>query len=226
MDLIRTLQHMHEPGYPDPPGGALRLAALTYPEIRALARHLLPSQRSLEESLRRHSAEPSQEADALGQLGPLTAILYQSFHRESLPRILRNFDVYSMGHGVEVRMPFLDWNVVRYGFSVRDSSKVGDGYAKRLLREAMRGVVPEAVRLRRDKLGFTAPVPNWLRSGLADWLWEEVNDREFLRSELWDGPSLRTLAHAKRVSGAPWGRAESHRITMAVTANWWRTRWL
>ena len=73
-----------------------------------------------------------------------------------------------MGHGVEIRMPFLDWNVVRYAFSVPDESKVGRGFAKRLLREAMRGVVPEPLRVRRDKLGFTAPVTDWLRGGLAE----------------------------------------------------------
>ena len=75
-----------------------------------------------------------------------------------------------MGH-LEVRMPFLDWNVVCYAFSVPDESKVSKA-TKRLLREAMRGVIPESLRVRRDKLGFTAPVADWLRGGLADWLWE------------------------------------------------------
>ena len=156
----------------------------------------------------------------------MTSVLYHSFHRESLPRILRNFDAYSMGHGVEVRMPFLDWNVVCYGFSVPDESKVSHGFTKRLLREAMRGVVPDPLRVRRDKLGFTAPVADWLRGGLADWLWDEVNDPEFLRSELWDGPAFLSLARDKRSTGAGWEPSEAHRVTLAVTAHWWRTRWL
>jgi Asparagine synthase len=59
-------------------------------------------------------------------------------------------------------MPFLDWRLVCYAFSTPDESKVSEGFAKRLLREAMRGVVPEPLRLRRDKLGFTAPVADWL----------------------------------------------------------------
>jgi asparagine synthase (glutamine-hydrolysing) len=227
MNLIRTLQGMYDPRDPERPRSQATLAALTFPSIRAIARHLLASQRALAESLRRHSAEASpEEAEAIERLGPLTAVLYHSFHRESLPRILRNFDAYSMGHGVEVRMPFLDWNVVRYAFSVPDESKLSGGFAKRLLREAMRGVVPEALRLRRDKLGFTAPVADWLRGGLADWLWEELNDPDFLRSELWDGPTLLTLARTKRESGARWEPAEAHRVTLAITAHRWRTRWL
>jgi hypothetical protein len=103
---------------------------------------------------------------------------------------------------------------------------VSEGFAKRLLREAMRGVVPEPLRLRRDKLGFTAPVADWLGGPLANWLWDELNDPEFQASELWDGPALLSVARAKRASGAPWKPAESHRATLAVTAHWWRTRWL
>ena len=103
---------------------------------------------------------------------------------------------------------------------------MSDGFTKHLLREAMRGVVPEALRLRRDKLGFTAPVGDWLRGGLVDWCWEELNDPDFLASELWDGPALLALARAKRASGAPWEPTESHRVTLALTAHWWRTRWL
>jgi asparagine synthase (glutamine-hydrolysing) len=227
MDLIRTLHQMHGPDDPDRPRGTAALAALTFPTVRRAARSVLASQRSLAESLRRHSVdESSSDREMIDQLDPLTSVLYHSFHRESLPRILRNFDAYSMGHGVEVRMPFLDWRVVCYAFSAPDESKVARGFTKRLLREAMRGVIPEPLRVRRDKLGFTAPVADWLAGGLSDWLWEELNDPEFLRSELWDGPALLALARGKRTSGARWEPAEAHRATIAVTAHWWRTRWL
>jgi asparagine synthase (glutamine-hydrolysing) len=233
LELIDTLQRMYGPGQPERPSKAV-LAALTIPSIRAVARHLRPSQRVLADTVRRHSFDPTtatddaarEEEQAIDALGPLTGVLYRSFHRHSLPRILRNFDVYSMGHGVEVRAPLLDWRVVCYGFSVPDESKVARGYAKRLLREAMRGVLPEAVRLRRDKLGYNAPVAQWLDRGLGNWVWSELNDPEFLRSELWDGRALLALARAKRQSCTPWHPAEMRRVTLAVTAHWWQTRWL
>jgi asparagine synthase (glutamine-hydrolysing) len=223
LGLTRVLQGMYGPGHPDyEAGSTLALTALAAPSLRAVARRALASQRTLEEHRRRHVPE-----DGIGgRLGPLTGVLYESFHRISLPRILRNFDAYSMGHGVEIRMPFLDWKVVSYAFSAPDESKVGNGLSKNLLREAMRGVVPEPLRLRRDKLGFTAPVNDWLGGSLGDWLWEEMNDVAFVRSELWDGHALRSLAAAKRASGAPWTRSEADRATLAVTAHWWRTRWL
>jgi asparagine synthase (glutamine-hydrolysing) len=233
LDLIDTLQHMHGAGGPERPNKAV-LAALTIPGVRAVARCLRPSQRLLAETIRRHSFDPTTATDeaaraeeqAIDALGPLTGALYRSFHRHSLPRILRNFDVYSMGHGVEARMPMLDWRVVCYGFSVPDESKAARGYAKRLLREAMRGVLPEAVRLRRDKLGYNAPVAYWLDRGLGDWFWSELNDQEFLRSELWDGPALLALARAKRQSDTPWHPEEARQLALTVTAHWWQTRWM
>jgi asparagine synthase (glutamine-hydrolysing) len=130
-----------------------------------------------------------------------------------------------MGHGIEVRVPFLDWHIVCYAFSAADESKVGCGYTEKLLREAMRGVLPEPVRLRRDKMGFNAPVRHWLSGGLADWLWDLVNESEFLRGDLWDGQSLLGLVSAKRAAQAPWHLREAHRVLLAASAHWRLTRW-
>ncbi|HYB70304.1 MAG TPA: asparagine synthase (glutamine-hydrolyzing) [Candidatus Bathyarchaeia archaeon] len=233
LDLIDTLYHLQ----PEISPKRAVLAALTIPGVRAIARHLPVARRRerlLAQTVRRHSFDPATvideaarvEEQAIDALGPLTGALYRSFHRHSLPRILRNFDVHSMGHGIEVRTPLLDWRLVCYAFSVPDESKVAGGYTKRLLREAMRGVLPEPVQLRRAKLGYNAPVAQWLHDGLGEWLWDEVNDPEFLRSELWDGRALLGLTRAKRDSRAPWHRDEAHRATLAVTAHWWQTRWL
>ena len=80
--------------------------------------------------------------------------------------------------------------------------------------------------MRRHKLGFNVPIAQWLASGLADWLWDQVNDQAFLRSELWDGRALLALAREKRESQTPWHPQEAHRVVLAVTAHWWLTRWM
>jgi asparagine synthase (glutamine-hydrolysing) len=236
LDLIDTLSEMHIRGDPGAPPSRPLLAAVTVPAIASVVRRM-PAQwrrrRKLVDTLLNagdpvacsDTGDPHEQA-AVDALGPLTGALYQSFHRDSLPRILRNFDVHAMGHGIEVRMPFLDWRVVCYAFSVPDDSKVGHGYAKRLLREAMRGVLPEPVRLRRDKLGFNAPIAQWVAGGLWDWLWDLVNEPDFRRSELWNGERLLALARAKRAAQTPWHTQEAHRILLATSAHWWLTRWL
>lgn len=90
--------------------------------------------------------------------------LYELFHVTALPTLLRNYDRYSMASGVEVRMPFLDYRLVCCTFSLPWTSKLGGGYTKRILRDAMKGIVPEEIRKRRDKIGWNAPLHEWLTS--------------------------------------------------------------
>jgi asparagine synthase (glutamine-hydrolysing) len=231
LELIEAVQQMHDPGQPHPPPSKAVFAALTVPGVRKLIRRLPVARRGLGIASPLLKGAPTavagnNEERMMDALGPMTGALYRNFQGGFVQRALRNFDVHSMGHAVEVRVPFLDWRVVRYAFSVPDESKVAGGYAKRLLREAMRGIVPEPLRLRRHKIGYNAPVAHWLGHGLKDWLWDELNDPDFQRSELWNGAALLALARAKRESNTPWDLAEAHRVGLAVTAHWWQTRWL
>lgn len=101
-------------------------------------------------------------------LDPFTKIMYELFHFTVLPTLLRNYDKYSMASGIEVRMPFMDWRLVTYTFSLPWTSKLGGGYTKRIQRDAMKGILVDQVRLRRDKIGWNAPLHEWLKSGLKD----------------------------------------------------------
>ena len=92
-------------------------------------------------------------------IGQLNAMLFDQFHRSLLPAILKNYDRCSMANGIEVRMPFMDYRVVTQAFSCPSSDKIGNGFTKLLLREAMKGVMPESIRTRRNKIGFNAPMP-------------------------------------------------------------------
>jgi len=56
--------------------------------------------------------------------------------------------------------------LVEYGVSLPDHLKIQDGWSKFAVREAMRGLMPERVRLRRSKLGFAAPDRSWLAATL------------------------------------------------------------
>lgn len=106
--------------------------------------------------------------------GHLGAALYREFHQTMLPTILRNFDRMSMAHGVEVRMPFMDWRLVTYVFSLPPESKIGQGYTKLVLREAMHGLLPEGVRTRRDKIGFAPPMADWFQGTMREWMHDAI----------------------------------------------------
>lgn len=90
-------------------------------------------------------------------------------------------------------MPFMDWRLVCFAFALPDRSKIAKGFSKRILREAMSGLLPDAIRRRTNKMGFSSPMGNWFRDGLADFARATVDDGAFLGSDLWDGPGLRKL---------------------------------
>ena len=103
---------------------------------------------------------------------------------DTLPQLLRMEDRSSMAFSLEARVPLLDHTVVEYGLSLPDHLKVSRGWSKFAMREAMRGVVPDFVRLRRTKLGFAAPDRAWLmrdlRSHVSKLLQTDLRCRRYI----------------------------------------------
>ncbi|HEY7543361.1 MAG TPA: asparagine synthase C-terminal domain-containing protein, partial [Blastocatellia bacterium] len=85
---------------------------------------------------------------------------------DTLPQLLRFEDRSSMAFSIEARVPLLDHRLVEYGLSLPDHLKVRNGWSKFAIREAMHGLMPEEVRLRKSKLGFAAPDRRWLSGDL------------------------------------------------------------
>jgi len=110
--------------------------------------------------------------------------------RTSLPALLRYEDRNSMAFGIEARTPFLDYRLVEHALALPPEALVRDGWSKAILRDAMRGVLPEAVRLRRDKLGFTTPEKRWLAElapHVREWLGTGSRIASRLRPRALDG---------------------------------------
>jgi asparagine synthase (glutamine-hydrolysing) len=87
--------------------------------------------------------------------------------------LLMRVDKLSMAHSIEARAPFLDAGLVAYGLSLPVSLKIRGSKGKQVLKEALRGVVPDEV-LDRPKQGFRVPLPAWLRGPLASWAKHEI----------------------------------------------------
>ncbi|MEK7399497.1 MAG: asparagine synthase-related protein, partial [Candidatus Poribacteria bacterium] len=62
----------------------------------------------------------------------------------------------------EARVPFLDSEFAKFVFQLPLTQKIRNGWSKVVLRNAMKGIIPELVRLRRPKLGFDTPESAWL----------------------------------------------------------------
>jgi asparagine synthase (glutamine-hydrolysing) len=79
--------------------------------------------------------------------------------------LLRDTDQMSMVHGLEVRVPLLDHELVEYVMGVPDVHKRPHGVPKRLLVESIKGLVPDEI-VRRPKQGFVLPFEPWMRGAL------------------------------------------------------------
>lgn len=80
--------------------------------------------------------------------------------------LLVKMDRATMAHSLETRSPLLDHVLMEFVASLPPTMKLQGGQKKRILREAMRGVLPEAI-LTRPKMGFGAPVSSWFRNELS-----------------------------------------------------------
>ena len=79
--------------------------------------------------------------------------------------ILVKVDRMSMATSLETRAPFLDGDVMELAFSMPGHLKIRNGERKWILKQAMRGVLPDSI-LNRKKEGFSIPMKNWLRREL------------------------------------------------------------
>lgn len=75
-----------------------------------------------------------------------------------------------MAHSREVRLPFLDHNLVEFVFKLPERLLLKDGWTKWIIREAFRDLVPEEISNRIDKLGYMPPQEQWL-NGMG---WKDV----------------------------------------------------
>jgi len=112
-----------------------------------------------------------------------------------LPSLLRYEDRDSMAFSIETRLPFLDYRLVEFAFSLPDAMRLDGDITKAVLRRALADRIPPSVLARLDKKGFETPADLWLRGRhagearrrlltpgpLHEWL-----DRDVLAAELGD----------------------------------------
>lgn len=91
-----------------------------------------------------------------------------------------------MAHSREVRLPFCDHRLAELILSLPPHYLMGEVQTKRMLRESMRGILPEKIRGRWNKQGFRPPQETWFQGVLLKMAEEIVNDSAFRQSGLWN----------------------------------------
>lgn len=81
-----------------------------------------------------------------------------------LEHLLKWEDRNSMWFSLESRVPFLDYRLVENLLAMDGKSKIRNGMTKAILRDALKGILPEKIRTRKDKIGFGTPQDEWFRT--------------------------------------------------------------
>ncbi|MDD5362923.1 MAG: asparagine synthase (glutamine-hydrolyzing) [Ignavibacteria bacterium] len=92
----------------------------------------------------------------------LKEALFKHFEMK-LEHLLKWEDRNSMHFSLEARLPFLDYRVVEHCLSLPSADIIRKGMTKHALREEMKGLLPERIRIRTDKTGFDTPEGEWFR---------------------------------------------------------------
>ena len=150
--------------------------------------------------------QPSLSSEGKGRR--LVEELRSSLTERGLPALLRHGDRNSMRWSVEARVPFLTIDLAEFILSLPESFLVsGDGETKSIFRAAMKGIVPDEILDRRDKVGFETPESSWLQhqTKLIDEISQPLKAIAFLKSSQVTDHLRRSLSGERQWGAREWG---------------------
>jgi asparagine synthase (glutamine-hydrolysing) len=150
----------------------------------------------------------------------LTRMAHMELNLRLPELLLMRVDKISMASSIEARVPFLDHHLVDFALDIPQADKIAGG-AKSLLKQAVRGLIPDAV-IDRPKMGFGAPMAQWLRGDFG-----RRARAEILSSSLLDRFGFSRKAVAAMIDDHAAGRRDA---SLPIWVLWniaaWNRRWI
>lgn len=126
--------------------------------------------------------------------------------KTSLPALLHVEDRTSMAASLESRLPLLDHRLVEWMARIPSSIKFPGGQMKYLFKQAIRPLIPPAVFNRKDKMGFTMPLTQWIHGPARSFIEDILFSKAALSRGLYQIPNIRkALQHEKNFGRVIWG---------------------
>ncbi|HUE84276.1 MAG TPA: asparagine synthase (glutamine-hydrolyzing) [Pyrinomonadaceae bacterium] len=150
-------------------------------------------------------------------LSLLDGLLYADI-KTYLHELLMKQDQMSMATSVESRVPFLDHKLVEFTAKMPDTLKLRGGITKYVLRESMKGVLPEKI-LSRRKMGFPVPIGSWFRGPFKSVIDECVLSERALSRGIFAPDFVRNLVSLHHA-----GEDHSERLWALVNFEMWLRR--
>lgn len=136
--------------------------------------------------------------------------------------MLTKVDLMSMANGLEVRVPFLDYEVVNFLFSLPSSYKIDGTMRKKILQDAFRDFLP-AELYNRPKKGFEVPLLKWLRKEMKSMIKDDLLSERFIKEQgIFEYAEIAKLKR-KLFSFNP-GDVHARIWGLVVFQWWWRKR--
>ncbi len=137
--------------------------------------------------------------------------------------MLTKVDRMSMAHGLEVRTPFLDVDVVNFLFTLPDDYKIDASMRKKLLQDAFREMLP-AELYQRPKKGFEVPLLKWLRKDMKGVIRNELLSKKFIEDQgIFHYPEIQRLR--RQLFALSPGDVHA-RVWALVVFQWWWKKWM
>ncbi|WP_340152896.1 asparagine synthase (glutamine-hydrolyzing) [uncultured Marivirga sp.] len=133
--------------------------------------------------------------------------------------MLQKVDLMSMQHALEVRVPFLDHELVAFANSLPETFKTNGKRKKMILQDTFRDILPEKI-YNRPKHGFEVPLLDWLRKDLKSEINEKWLSKELIESqEVFDWDGIQALK--KKLFSSNPEDSHAHVWALIVFQEWW-----
>ena len=118
---------------------------------------------------------------------------FQDIFRETVPCCVRAEDRQATAFGLDHLLPFFDHRLVEFMFRVPGRMKIRNGVTKHLLREAMRGILPDETRTRIKKTGWNAPAHVWFSGPGREPILDLIHSRSFRERGIYHVPVVERI---------------------------------
>ncbi|HKB06494.1 MAG TPA: asparagine synthase (glutamine-hydrolyzing) [Gemmataceae bacterium] len=173
----------------------------------------------------RRGVGPVAEGRSRWRADQLRERLYRTLTETSLPMLLRYEDRNSMAWSIESRVPFLTPALAEFLLSLPEEYLISpDGVTKHVFREAMRGIVPDAILDRRDKVGFATPEKRWLKE-LGPWMADVLSPDRLRRVPALDAEAVGCEWRAVLDGHRPFDWRVWRWVNLVRWAEAWEVKW-
>ncbi len=138
--------------------------------------------KTVENNLQEFEIRKSSILKNIREEGDMNDVLYTDMKLVLQNDMLTKVDMMSMANGLEVRVPFLDYHVVNFAFSLPVEYKIDQGMQKKILKDAFRSDLPDEL-YHRGKKGFEVPLLKWFRTELKSLITDDLLSDQFIENQ-------------------------------------------